>query len=468
MSRQRVYTEGSVSRSLFILALPIVLTNVLQTAYHVTDTFWLGRLGAGAVAAVSISFPVLFMILSAAAGLAVAGTILVSQYAGRREQASVDHVAAQTLLLLLIVGAALSLVGFFFSPALMRLFPIEDSVHADALVYLRVVFAGAIFLFFYFAFQSLLRGVGIVRLPMYITAGTVILNLFLDPLFIFGYGFIPPLGVAGAAVATLATQGLAAILAFALLASGRYGIRIRRSDVRPDPRLMKQVIRLGLPVSAEHLTVSLGMFMMVSLVTVFGTEAVAAYGLGMRVFSLAIIPAFGFSMGVSTLVGQNMGALKVERADRVGRTGRAIAFWSLTLIGVVLFLAARLISAIFVPGDEAVIDLGARFTRIMALTFGFVGYKTVIGGVYTGSGNTRTAMFLTFVYLWGMRVPFAWFASRFTALGLSGIWWSFPAANLLGACLAGLLFRHGTWKMKRLVGVSAPGAGHGAPRMRKQ
>ena len=192
-------TEGSVLKSLIALSVPIILANILQTAYQITDTFWVGRLGAVAVAAVSISFPIIFFIISLGGSLAVAGTILVAQYKGKGDKKAINHIASQTLVAVIVIATVLAAVGYFFSPILINLVGSGPDVFSDAVAYIKISFIGMIFMFIYMVFQSLMRGVGDVKTPMYIVLGTVLLNLILDPLFIFGYGFIPALGEIGRA-----------------------------------------------------------------------------------------------------------------------------------------------------------------------------------------------------------------------------------------------------------------------------
>ncbi len=440
------YTSGPILRSLLALAVPIVLANVLQTVYQLTDTFWLGRLGADAVAAVSLSFPVIFLIISLGGGLAVAGAILIAQAYGAGDAATVDHVAAQTLAAVSTVAVALSAVGYAASPALMRIMGAAPAVFGDAVAYMRISFIGLVFLFIYFVFQSLLRGVGDVRTPFVIVLGTVLLNFLFDPLFILGLWGAPRMGVAGAALATLATQGLAAVIGVFILFSGRFGVHLRSRDLVPDLALMRRILRLGLPASIEQSTRALGLSVMTILVAGLGTRVVASYGIGTRVFSFVLIPALGLSMATSTLVGQNVGAGKPGRAAQTAAVAARLGFVALTAVGVVLFLTADAVTRAFIPTDPGVAHDGAVFLRIMALSFGFMGVQQVLGGAFRGAGQTVAAMGLAILSLWVLRFPLAWFLSERTTLREIGIWWAFPVSNVVSAVAALVWFRRGTWR----------------------
>ncbi len=439
-------TEGPIVRGLLALAGPIVLANLFQTVYQLTDTFWVGRLGVEAVAAVSLSFPVLFFLISVGGGLGIAGTILVAQYDGAGEAERVNHVAAQTLLISVAASIPLAVLGFTTAAPVMRLMGAAPDVLPLATEYLQYSFAGLVFLFGYFVFQSLMRGVGDVKTPALIVFGTVLLNFVLDPLFIQGWGPMPALGVAGAALATLATQGLAAVIGVGVLLSGRYGIQVRGRDFRPDWPLQRRLVRLGFPASVEQSTRALGLTVMTVLVAGFGSGVVAAYGIGVRVVSFVIIPALGLSMAASTLVGQNIGAGRVDRSERVARVGTLIGFAGMSAAGLVGFVFAESIVGAFLPGQPEVVAVGARFLKIMAPTFGLIGVQQVLGGAFRGAGHTFIAMVLAIVALWVFRFPVAWFLSERTAMGADGLWWAFPISNTLAAAVALTWFWRGTWK----------------------
>lgn len=444
-------TEGPIAATLVRLAIPIVLSNILQSAYNLTDTFWVGRLNAEAVAAVSLSFPINFLLIALGGGLPIAGSVLIAQYKGRGDQQAMNHVAAQTLIMVLVVSLTISAGGFFLSGPIMQLMGAEPEVLPDATRFLQVTFLGFVFVFGYFVFQSLMRGLGEVRLPMWIVLLTVLLNLALDPLFIFGWGPLPPLGVAGAALATLCTQALAATIGFAVLFRGRHGIQLVWSELRPDFGFMRRVFRLGLPASIEQATRALGLTVMMILVAGFGTVPVAAYGIGMRILTFVIIPAFGLSIASSTLVGQNIGADKIDRASRTNLVGCLIAFSSLTVAGAILFVLAEPCARFIVPGEGRVIALSSRFIETMSLTFGFIGLQQVIGGTLRGAGKTLAAMVLAIVSQWVIQFPLAYVLSRDRLLGLDGIWWSFAIANVLAAAVTVAWFLRGDWKRERLL-----------------
>ena len=317
-ARQTALLEGPIFRSLLQLTIPIVLATILQSAYQLTDAFWVGRLGGYAVAAVTVSFPLMFLMIALGAGMAIAGSTLIAQYFGARNGPMVNHVAAQTLLMVALASVVFGTIGYSMAPAVLNAMGVEPEVLPAATQFMRVSFVGLVFVFGFAMIQAVLRGVGEVRLPLYIVFGTVLLNFVLDPLLIFGIGPIPATGVAGAALATIGTQSLAAVAGLALLLSGRYGIHLALHHFRPDLPFFKRAFLLGFPASVEQTARALGLTAMTFLVARFGTVTMAAYGIGFNVLSFVIIPAMGLSMATSTLVGQNI------RQDRARRVDRAV------------------------------------------------------------------------------------------------------------------------------------------------
>lgn len=447
----RSLTEGSISRALVRLSLPIIASNLLQTMYQITDAFWVGRISAQAVAAVSLTFPIIFLLISVGGGLPIAGTVLVAQYKGKGDEKAMNHVAAQTLLMVLIVSLVLSGGGYFFAEPIMYFMGAAPDVLPDAIKFLQITFIGFVFVFGYFVYESLMRGLGSVRTPMLIVLATVILNFFLDPLFIFGYGPVPAMGVSGAAMATVCTQAVATIVGFSLLFTGRHGFHLKLKDFKPDWAFMKRAILLGLPASIEQSTRALGFTVMTILVASFGTTIVAAYGIGTRVLSFIIIPAMGFAMATSTLVGQNIGAGKMERAERTNWIGCGISFVVLTVVGTLLFFIAEPFARFFVPQGGDVIGESATVIRILAFTFGSIGLQMVMVGTMRGAGDTKSAMILAIVSQWVIQFPLMYILSKHTPLADQGIWWSLAIANLITLVITVIWFMQGGWKKRRLL-----------------
>lgn len=446
-----LHIERATIDTLLKLAVPIIIGNLLQTMYQLTDTFWVGRLGNAATAAVSISFPVMFLLISLGAGLPIAGSILVSQFKGKGDQKAVNHIVTQTFLMLFIISVIISIVGYFISPAIMRLIGAQGEVLPMAINYLQISFIGIISVFTYFVFESLMRGVGEGKIPTYIVFSTVLLNFILDPLFIYGYGIVPAYGVSGAAIATILTQAIASAIGLYIMFTGKYGIHIEKKIPNFDFPLIKKMFMLGLPSSIEQSAVALALMALSALVATFGTEILAANGIGGRVYSFVIIPAFGLSIATASLVGQNIGAGNKKQAQAIAETSAFLGFIALSIIGALLFAFARPIATFFLPIPGISLEESINSIKWMSVGFGFMGIQQILNGVFRGAGNTRQAMLISILILWLIALPASFILSKFTPMGVQGLWAALPIANISGAFIVTYIFRLGKWKDKQLT-----------------
>ncbi len=445
--KHRDLTTGPILPILLTLSWPIMVGNLLQTAYNLADTIWVGRLGPEAVAALSLSFPIVFFLLSLGMGFTIAGTALVAQYTGAGDQDGVSRVSGQILTFVFIIAVVFAAVGFVLAERLLSIMGAEPEVLPLAVDYLRVLFTGVPFMFFSFLFAALLKGWGDTFTPMLIMVGSTVLNIVLDPFMIFGWWGFPALGVAGAAWATVISRGLAAVVAAWLLFRGRVGIRIEPRHLAPDFPLIKKIAVIGLPAAAEQSMVALGMAFMTGTVALFGTISLASYGIGNRVFSLVVMPSMGLAGACTTLVGQNLGAGKLDRAEQTAWMTTGIAFGAMAVLGILVWAIPTPIISVFNDHPQ-VLEQGSAYLAIMALSFPFAGARFIINGAFRGAGNTVPAMVNSILSLWVFRVPLANLLARTLAWGTDGLWWGVALANIGGAVAAAAWFRRGKWKSR--------------------
>lgn len=450
--------DAPVLRSIAALAAPIVVANAVHTSHQLVNTLWVGRLGADAVAAVSVSFPILFLVMSIGGGASIAGAVLAAQYVGAGDTRAVRRVAGQTLVLSAALSLLVAAAGVLLAPALLRIAHTDPAVHDAALAYLRISFLGAPFGFAFATYQALSRATGDARTPLKLVSASVALNVLLDPLLIFGAGPVPALGVAGAAWATLLAQAAVTAPGLAALANTRRGPGLRADDLRPDRTLLLRLARLGLPASVEQAMQALSISAITLLVSGFGTLAIAAYGIGMRVLTFAIIPAFGISMAASVLVGQSLGAGERYRAERITRASALLGIGVLGTAGAAIALAATPIVRAFAPGDPALVEAGSTALRWIAPAFGLMGLQLSLAGTFRGAGDTFAAMLLSVIGTWGVQLPIAWLLSDRAGLGETGIWMTYLASGVVNALIALAYLRWGRWR--HLL----PAAGAGAAR----
>lgn len=446
-------TSGGIAKPLFYLSLPLVITNLLQTAYNLADTFWLGRYSTEALAAISFAFPMVYFLISFAMGLSVAGSVLVAQYVGAGKQTSAEYAASQTVAFSIIASLLLGALGYPLVDDALVLLGADPAVAPLAADYMQVYSVGLVSVFGFFVFIALMRGYGDTITPMFLMLATVVLNIVLDPFLIFGWGPFPELGVEGAAIATVASRTFAFVVGLWIMFDGTRGVTIRLRQMVPDLSFARDLLRIGIPASIEGTGRALSINLLIVIVALFSTEVVAAYGIGTRIFSVVFLPAIALSQGVETMTGQNVGADEHDRAARTNHFASRAMFLILTVVGVGVWLAAGPIVAVFTD-DAAVVEAGATFLRYVAPTYGFFGIMYAYTGGFRGTGRTLVAAAISIAMLGGIRIPVAWFASR--PFGAEGIWLAFVVSNVAGAVLAYLWFRRGTWRETDLseTGVS--------------
>ena len=454
-------TSGGIGKPLFLLSLPIIVTNLLQVAYNLADTFWLGHYSKNALAAITFAFPMVFLLISLGMGISVAGSVLVAQYTGANQKRQATYAASQTVTFAFIVSAILGVTGYFFVEPFIAFLGASPAVLPGATAYMQIVAVGLSAMFGFFVFIALMRGSGDTVTPMLVMLGTVILNIVIDPFLIFGIGPIPELGVAGAAVATVFSRGLAMVVGLWIMLSGRRGVRILPGDMVPDRAYLRRLLRLGVPASIEGTGRAISVNLLLIVVGTFSTTIVAAFGVGVRIFSLVFMPAIAVDRGVETMTGQNLGAKKPERAERANHIAAAASFTVLSALGVVTWFTAPTVVSVFSP-DQEVVRVGAEFLRWVAPTFGLIGVVRAYSGGFRGAGRTLTAAVISIVMLGVVRLPFAWVASRPVSipffdgtivadilaysLAENGIWLAFSVSNVVAGVLAYAWFTRGTWK----------------------
>jgi putative MATE family efflux protein len=458
-------TEGNLVKPMIRLAWPMIVIQLLQVAYNLADTFWLGRYSSNAVAAISIAFPLIFFLISVGGGFTTAGSILVAQFTGADSERSAGKVAAQTMGFVTTIALVLGVVGHFVAGDMLAILPADPETALQVIPmaadYMSVFFLGMPALFGFFVFSSLMRGYGNTRTPMLVMFVSVLLNVVLDPFLIFGWWVFPQLGIQGAAVATIFARAVAALMGVYVLFFTTAGPNVELGHFVPDFSLISKIVRVGTPSAAEQSTSALAMITLTAMVASFPPAVVAAFGLGNRLISLVFLPAMGLGRATNTMVGQNLGAEKAARAERAVHIAAKVAAGVLLGIAVVAAIFAEPIVSVFLgPETEnaaLVIEYGSTYVRIRTVEFVFIGVLQVLLGAFRGAGNTKTAMGISMVTLWLGRVPTVFFFAFVLAWGATGIWVGMALGNIAGAIVAAAWFKRGTWK-NAIVDHAAPAA----------
>jgi putative MATE family efflux protein len=343
----------------------------------------------------------------------------------------------------LIGSALLGAAGYLVVDDVLALFGAEPRVLQLATDYMEVISLGLPFMFGFFVFISLMRGSGDTITPMLVMLGTVILNIVLDPFLIFGWGPFPRLGIEGAAIATVFARGSAMVVGMAIMLRGTRGVRIRLGEMWPDLGYLPRILRIGVPASLENTGRAVSVNLLLFIVGMFSTAVIAAFGVGIRVFSLIFMPAIAVDRGVETMTGQNIGAGKPDRAAATNHFAAKVSFLLLAVVGVLMFVAAPQVIGLFTD-DPTVISEGATFLRWVAPTFGFMGILRAYTGGLRGSGKTLTAAAISILMFGVIRLPVAWIGSQ--RFGPDGLWFAFAFSNVIAAVIAFGWFSRGTWR----------------------
>ena len=435
-------TEGPLLGVLVRVAVPIVLSNLLTAAYQVVNALFVGRLGAQAIAAVAASGPIFYVLVSLGSGLSTAGSVLIAQYTGARRGEGVDHIAAQTLLMVGSVAAGFALFGVLTSRPLLHAIGIDPPLEALTAHYLDISYLGMVPLFGFMAVQGMLQAVGEVRFAFRVMLASVLINAALDPLFIFVFGW----GVAGAAIATVTAQVTALGLGLWRILSGKSALHLKRGHFRPDLTHMRQAFGIGLPASIEQATRTFGSLVLMSIAAQFGTKALATYGMGTRVMFFFFTPIMGLSAATAAVVGQNIGAGRMDRAEAAGRLCAWLSFGLLTGIGLLLIPSAPWIMGAMTPGEPDLIHSASVFVYIFAPSLGLTAVAQVLLGVFRGAGSTRQSMGISLFMQWGVQLPSAWILAFLTPVGVLAVWWSYPLANAVASVIGIIWFMKGPWR----------------------
>lgn len=434
-------TQGPILKRLVALAWPLFTGNILSTFYNLADMYWVSWVGTDAVAAVAVTFPTVWLTFSLGMGVTIAGTAFVAQYfgSGRREDAA--HMAGQVLLSAALVATLLAALGIALRVPIARLMGAQGEVLNLAATYLWITFLGLPLRYIYFAYRSISQGAGDSRTPRNLLLFTVVLNVVLDPVLILGWFGLPAMGVAGAAWATLVADVTGAFLSLFYLANGRLsGMRVRLSHFKPHGMLLKRILRVGAPASLDMGARGLSSVVVAGIVSHFGAVEAASYGIVNRIMSITWTSSGAMEQAVASGVGQNVGAGKWARAERITWSGTCVIFAFLSVVGVLLFVYAEPIVRIF-RVEENVITTSVRFLRLHVLSYGFLGARDVIQGGFRGAGRTFPPAAITFLSLWVTQIPLALLLSHTLGFGADGYWIVLFTTNIVFALAVAVWYR---------------------------
>jgi putative MATE family efflux protein len=439
------FTEGSLARGIALLAIPTILELGMESTFGLVDAFWVAKLGADAIAAVGLTESLVVLIFSVAMGLSMATTATVARRIGERNPEGAAVAAVQAIICGLIIAAAAGVGGALFAPRLLRLMHATPEVIVLGSSYARLILGGNASIILLFLINGIFRGAGDATSAMRTLWLANVINLVLDPCLINGWWFFPTLGVTGAAVATTTGRTIGVIYQFSLLWEGRGRVAVARRHLRVDWAVMTRLLRLSGTAMMQYF---IGMASWVTLARInatFGSAAVAGYTLSIRIIMFALMPSWGICSAAATLVGQNLGAKRPERAERSVWVAGGYNTALLTVVGLMFYNLAAWIVGQFTK-DAAVLAVGTACLKLVSLGYPFYAWGMTMEQAFNGAGDSKTPTWMNLFCYWLLQLPLAWWLALGAGLGPKGVYVAICGAESVLAVLGVALFSRGTWK----------------------
>jgi putative MATE family efflux protein len=442
-------TAAPIGTALLMLAVPMILEMVMESVFALVDVFWVSHLGGDAVAAVGLTESMMMLVYAVAMGVSIGVMATVARRIGEKDRDAASRTAAQGIVLGLGIAVVIGAVGAVFAPDLLRIMGAGESVVDTGAGFTRVMLGANASVFLLFLINAVFRGAGDAALAMRVLWLGNILNILLGPCFIFGLGPFPELGVTGAAVATSIGRGVAVLYQLSLLLRGRSVVALARAHLRLDFGIMAAVLRLAGSATFQMLIIMTSYIGVIRVLSGFGSEPLAGYTIGFRILMFAMLPTLGLANAAATLVGQNLGAGRPDRAEQAVRKACLASAAFLSAIGLLFLAAAPALVGLFTR-DPAIAEHGVAYLRIISLGFPFYAYGMVLMQSFNGAGDTRTPTLINLVVFWLLQFPLAYLLSHHTALGPDGVFLTLALCFSIFAALAFAIFRLGRWKTVRV------------------
>jgi putative MATE family efflux protein len=443
------FTEGKLSRAILLLSIPAVLEMVMESVFVIVDIYFVSKLGANAVATVGITESVVTIIYAIAIGLGMATTSMVSRRIGEKKPDAASVIAFQAILTGLIVSLFVGLPGAIFAKNLLNAMGASREIIDQMSGYTRIMLGGNVVIMMLFIINAIFRSAGDAAVAMRVLWIGNIINVILDPCLIFGLGPFPHMGVTGAALATNIGRGTAVLVQFYLLFSGTKRIKLSRKHIMVNFRIMLKLLKLSVGSIGQNLIGTTSWIALVRILSTFGSEVVAGYTIAIRIIGFTILPSWGISNAASTLVGQNLGANKPERAERSVWVTGWVNMILLGVIGAVFVISPEVFIRMFI-NNENVVKSGILGLRIISIGFISYGLGMVLVNSFNGAGDTSTPLKINIFAFWMVEIPLAWLLAIKAGLDETGVFIAIVVAESLMTFIAWVVFRRGKWKLKEV------------------
>ena len=443
------YTEAPIGRAVVLLAVPMVLEMLMESVFAVVDIFFVGRLGADAVATVGLTESLMFIVYALAMGISIGGAATVARRIGEKDRDRAAVAAVQAIILGGGAAVILGAIGAVFGPQLIRMMGASDAVLATGSTFARVMLGGCGTVTLLFLINSVFRGAGDAAIAMRVLWFANTINILLGPCLIFGIGPFPEMGVTGAATATTIGRGCGVIYQLFHLTRPGGRVQVTRQHWRIDVGTMRSILRISGTATFQNFVNTASWMGIIRILSGFGSAAVAGNTIGIRIVLFALLPSFGVSNAAATLVGQNLGAGRPDRAEAAAWKAGLYNTMCLGVVGVIFLVFAPVLIGIF-TSDPEVVPYGVRCLRIIAAGFFFYGYGMVLTQAFNGAGDTRTPTWINLFCLWLWEIPLAWVLAYPAGLGPTGVFIAVSVAFSTLAVVSAWLFAKGTWKTKQV------------------
>jgi putative MATE family efflux protein len=439
------FTSGSINRAIFMLSVPMILEMVMESLFAVVDIFFVARIGSEAVATVGLTESVLTLVYSVAIGLSTAAAAMVSRRIGESNARQAGTTVGQAILVSVVVALLMGLPGFLFAESILRLMGGDARLIANGAGFTRMIFASAPAIVLLHTLSGCLRGSGDASVAMrslWLANGV---NIALCPVFIFGLGPIPAMGVLGSAVATTAGRSIGVAYQLYALTRRTGALQVRRSDLTPNPVIIRNLLTVAAGGTGQYLIGSASWVFLTRVIATFGSDVVAGYTIAIRILIFTIMPSWGMANAAATLVGQNLGAGQPDRAETSVWRAALCNMIFLLLIGMLFYAGAHRVVWLF-DHTPRVVEVAVQCLRVFCLGYVAFAYGMVVSQAFNGAGDTRTPTLINIVCFWMIEIPLAYILANTLHWGPSGVFWSVAISETLLAGMAIWVFRRGHWK----------------------
>lgn len=462
----RDFTKGSIGMAIFLLAVPMILEMLMESIFALVDIYFVAHLGAESVAVVVLTESILALVYAIAIGLSVGATATVARRTGEKDTEGAAKSAIHAIFLGVSVSLLMSVIGVIFAPMILKVLGASPQVVEHGTMFMRIMLGGNAVIVFLFLLNAIFRGAGDAAIAMRVLILANALNIVLAPCFIYGadiFAFLginapkwlvdnwifPHLGVTGAAVGTTIGRGAGVLFAAWWLFRPGGRITIHRENWKIDTELLKNLVKIAAPAVLQFTIATASWSVLVSIVARFGDDALAGYGVGLRIIVFALLPAVGLSNAAATLVGQNLGA---ENPDRAEKSVWKAAYINAAFLGAIslifLFFSTSIVG--FFSNEPNVLAYARDALHIVAYGFVFYGFGMVLETAFNGAGDTWTPTYLNFFIFWLFEIPLAYVLANYLGFGAHGVFWAITIAFSLLAIVSAILFKRGKWKEKKV------------------